>query len=270
MLVLLRGGGDLASGVALRLIRAGLRVVVTELPQPLAVRRTVAFAEAVYAGEITIEEITGHVVKDPSDSLSVLNVMARQKLPVLIDPDCTSAALLHPAVIVDARMTKQAPTPIGYSPLLYIGLGPGFIAGKNCQAVIETRRGHTLGRVYWQGSTDADTGQPDPVQGRQSERVLRAPADGELVAHAAIGEHLEAGAPIAEVASQVLTAGFPGVLRGLLHPGLQVTRGLKVGDLDPRDDPRLCILVSDKSLAVGGGVLEAILARPELRPQMWT
>jgi xanthine dehydrogenase accessory factor len=269
MLVLLRGGGDLASGVALRLLRAGLRVVITELPQPLAVRRTVAFAEAVYAGEITIEGITGHVVKDPGDSLSVLNVMARQKLPVLVDPDCTSAALLHPAVIVDARMTKQAPTPIGYAPLLYIGLGPGFDAGRNCQAVIETRRGHTLGRVYWQGGPDPDTGQPDPVRGLQSERVLRAPADGELVAHATIGMHLEAGAPIAEVARQLVSAAFPGVLRGLIHPGLSVTKGLKIGDLDPRDDPRLCSLASDKSQAVGGGVLEAILARPELRPQMW-
>jgi xanthine dehydrogenase accessory factor len=270
MLVLIRGGGDLASGVALRLLRAGLRVVITELPQPLAVRRTVAFAEAVYAGEITIEGITGHVVKDPTDSLSVLNVLARQMVPVLIDPDCTSAALLHPGVIVDARMTKQPPTPIGYAPLLYLGLGPGFTGGQNCQAAIETRRGHTLGRVYWQGGPDPDTGQPDPVKGYQAGRVLRAPADGELAVHTAIGAHLETGAPIAEVGGQVVTAGFPGVLRGLIHPGLQVKKGLKIGDLDPRDDPRLCALVSDKSLAVGGGVLEAILARPELRSQMWT
>jgi len=270
MLVLLRGGGDLASGVALRLIRAGLRVVVTELPQPLAVRRSVAFAEAIYAGEVTVEGVTGHVVKDPGDSLAVLNVLAKQKVPVLIDPDCTCAKLLHPAVIVDARMTKKAPTPIGYAPILYLGLGPGFEAGRNCQAAVETRRGHTLGRVYWQGGPEADTGQPDPVAGHQSERVLRAPADGELVAHAAIGQHLEPGQLIAEVAGLPVTAAFPGTLRGLIHPGLQVTRGLKIGDLDPRDDPRLCDLTSDKAQAVGGGVLEAILARPELRPQLWT
>ncbi len=270
MLILIRGGGDLASGVALRLNRAGLRVVVTELPQPLAVRRTVAFAEAVYAGQATVEDLTGRVVKDPGDTLSVLNVLARQQIPVLIDPECASAKSLHPAVIVDGRMTKRPPTPIGYVPVLYIGLGPGFIAGQNCQAVVETRRGHSLGRVFWSGAAEADTGEPDPVHGRQSERVLRAPADGEVVAHAGLCEHVEAGQLIAEVGGQAVTAAFPGVLRGLIHPGLVVTKGMKIGDLDPRDDPKLCTLVSDKALAVGGGVLEAILSKPELRPQLWT
>jgi len=270
MLVLIRGGGDLASGVALRLVRAGLRVVISELPQPLAVRRSVAFAEAVYAGQVSVEGLAARVVKDPTDSLSVLNVLARQELPVLVDPECKSAFILHPSVIVDARMTKRPPERIGYAPQLYIGLGPGFIAGGNCQAVVETRRGHSLGRVLWSGSPDPDTGQPDPVQGQQAGRVLRAPADGELVAHANLGDHLDPGGVIAEVGGKPVAAAFPGVLRGLIHPGLQVTRGLKIGDLDPRDDPKYCTLVSDKALAVGGGVLEAILSRPELRPLMWS
>jgi xanthine dehydrogenase accessory factor len=269
-LILIRGGGDLASGVALRLIHAGLRIVITELPQPLAVRRTVAFAEAIYSGEVTIEGITGRAIKDPTDTLRILNVLGKQQIPVLEDPRCTSAQFLHPTVIVDARMTKRSPEPIGYEPLLYIGLGPGFSAGQNCQVVVETQRGHTLGRVYWQGGCEPDTGKPDPVQGRQGERVLRAPADGEFVAHVQLCEHIDAGGLIAEVAGKPIVAAFDGILRGLLHPGLPVTTGLKVGDLDPRDNPAICSLVSDKALAVGGGVLEAILQKPEVRTTLWT
>jgi xanthine dehydrogenase accessory factor len=263
--ILIRGGGDLATGVAIRLIRCGLRVAITELPQPLAVRRSVSFAEAVFAGEITIEGITGRRVDDPTDTLRILSVFGKQQVPVLVDPDCVSAKSLHAEIIIDGRMTKRPPVPIGYIPQLYIGLGPGFFAGMNCQAVIETRRGHTLGRVYWQGGSDPDTGQPDGDRAR----VLRAPADGEFVAHAEIGQHLESGQLIAEVAGQTVTAPFPGILRGLLHPGLMVSRGLKIGDIDQRDDPRLCELVSDKALSIGGGVLEVILSRLELHSRLW-
>jgi xanthine dehydrogenase accessory factor len=147
-LILIRGGGDLATGVTIRLLRAGLRVVVTELSQPLAVRRTVSFAEAIYSGEFSIEGITARRVDDPSDSLSIFSTLGKQMIPILVDPGCISAKILHPAVIVDGRMIKHPPDPIGYSPALYIGLGPGFEAGLNCQAVIETRRSHTLGRVF--------------------------------------------------------------------------------------------------------------------------
>jgi xanthine dehydrogenase accessory factor len=265
MLVLIRGGGDLATGVAVRLIRSGLRVVITEIAQPLAVRRTVAFAEAVYTRETAIEGFTAHAIPDPTDSFGILMVLGKQQVPVLVDPDCTAAKMLHVPVIVDARMTKHPPEAIGYSPVLYIGLGPGFEAGVNCQVVIETRRSHMLGRVYWRGGPSPDTGQPEG----DPQRVLRAPADGELIAHSEIGQHLEAGQGIAEVAGQMVIAPFPGILRGLLHPGLIVTRGLKIGDIDRRADPRLLQFVSDKALSVGGGVLEAILSRPELRPQLW-
>jgi xanthine dehydrogenase accessory factor len=273
-LISIRGGGDLATGVAIRLLRSGLRVVVTELSQPLAVRRTVSFAEAVYAGEVTIEGFTARRVDDPTDSLRILTILGKQQIPVLVDPDCTSARALHPAVIVDGRMTKRPPEPIGYSPALYIGLGPGFVGGENCQAVIETRRGPTLSRVYWRGGPHPDTGAPegDPA------RVLRAPCDGVLVGLKQIGEHCEAGDLIAEVTSDQSSvtsdqcsvfSPFKGILRGLIHPGIPVTKGMKIGDVDPRDDPRLCHMVSDKALAVGGGVLEAILSRPEVRAQLW-
>jgi xanthine dehydrogenase accessory factor len=264
-IVLIRGGGDLASGVAIRLLRAGVRVAITELAQPLAVRRSVAFAQAVYAGEVSIEGIVGRRVEDPADTLRILNIFAKQQVPVIIDPECISAQNLHPSVIVDGRLTKQPPEPIGYSPMLYIGLGPGFEAGVNCQAVIETKRGHTLGRVYWQGRTEPDSRLPEG----NPQRVLRAPCAGILESESQFGQHYEPGEVIARVAGQPIQAPFAGVLRGLLHPGLQVTAGMKVGDLDPRDDPAMCNLVSDKALAVGGGVLEAILTRPEVRLTLW-
>jgi len=270
-IILIRGGGDLATGVALRLIRAGLRVVVTEIAQPLAVRRSVSFAEAVYAGEISVEGVAAHRIPDPTDSFRILMVLGKQQIPVLVDPDCSSAKALHASVIVDARMTKRPPEPIGYVPQLYLGLGPGFEAGVNCQVVVETRRGAMLGRVYWRGGPDPDTGQPDG----DPRRVLRAPVDGTFIAHKQIGDHCETGELIAEIqsstenqTSQILSP-FPGVLRGLLHPGLMVPGGLKIGDIDARDDARLCQMVSDKALSVGGGVLEAILSRPELRATLW-
>ncbi len=269
--ILIRGGGDLATGVALRLIRTGLRVVVTEIAQPLAVRRTVSFAEAVYSGEITVEGVPAHRIPDPTDSFRILMVLGKQQIPVLVDPECTSAKALHASVVVDARMTKRPPEPIGYIPQLYLGLGPGFEAGVNCQAVVETRRGAMLGRVYWHGGPDPDTGLPEG----DPQRVLRAPADGPFIAHKQIGDHCDAGELIAEIQSSIenqpskILSPFPGVLRGLLHPGLIATRGMKIGDIDTRDDPHLCQMVSDKALAVGGGVLEAILTRPELRATLW-
>jgi len=269
--ILIRGGGDLATGVALRLIRSGLRVVVTEISQPLAVRRTVSFAEAVYAQEITIEGMTARRIPDPTDSFRILMVLGKQQIPVLVDPDCTSAKALHASVIVDARMIKRAPEPIGYVPQLYLGLGPGFEAGMNCQAVVETRRGPMLGRVYWQSGPDPDTGLPEG----DPKRVLRAPADGTFITHKQIGDHCEEGELIAEIQSPTeiaqskILSPFSGVLRGLLHPGLFATHGLKVGDIDARNDPRICQFVSDKALSVGGGVLEAILSRPELRTTLW-
>lgn len=265
-LILIRGGGDLATGVAVRLLRSGLRLVVTELSQPLTVRRTVSFAEAVYSSEVTVEEFTARRVGEAGDALQILSTLAQGLIPMLIDPTCACAKFLHPAVVVDGRMTKQPPEPIGYSPNLYIGLGPGFEAGVNCQVVVETRRGHTLGRLHWSGTPDADTGLPDG----DPARVLRSPAEGELETHASIGDLVKEGQVIASVHGQLIAAPFPGMLRGLLHPGLLVTRGMKIGDIDPRTDPRLCHMVSDKALSIGGAVLEAILSKPELRSLLWS
>ncbi|RPI30353.1 MAG: EF2563 family selenium-dependent molybdenum hydroxylase system protein [Chloroflexota bacterium] len=269
-IVLLLGGGDLASGVALRLHRSGLRVAITELPQPLAVRRKVSFAEAVYSTECTVEGIAARKVTDPSDNLKILRLFAQKTIPVLVDPQAEAIRTLRPTVVVDARMTKR-PSETGiYAASLVIGLGPGFTAGENCHAIIETNRGPDLGRVIWKGAAEADTGEPEAVREWGLDRVLRAPAEGVFTARAEICAILEPGETIAEVGGQPIQAPFRGVLRGLLHDGLHVPEGVKIGDLDPRLDPELCTRVSDKALSVGGGVLEAILSRADLRPLLWT
>jgi xanthine dehydrogenase accessory factor len=254
-LILIRGGGDLASGVALRLLHSGFQIVITELPRPLAVRRLVSFSEAVYAGQITVEDMTGRLVT----ANQVDETLARHEVPVLVDPDADILLRMTFSAVIDARLIKKPPMPLPTPVPLHIGLGPGFHAGSDCHAVIETRRGHTLGRVYWDGETAADSGQPDG----DKRRVLRAPCDGTLVTYIQVGEHCEAGVLIAEIVdgetrSQLISP-FPGVLRGLLPNGMAVTRGLKLGDIDARDDPALCRLASDKALAIGGAVLEALL-----------
>lgn len=262
-LILIRGGGDLASGVAMRLHRVGMQVVIAELPQPLAVRRAVSFAEAVYEGQITVEEITARLATPET----VQPILAKNEIPVLIDPQAQILLQeeLSWAVVIDARMTKSPPEPLPRPVPLHIGLGPGFRAGRDCHAVIETNRSHTLGRVYWSGETQADSRLPEG----DPRRVLRSPCDGPFRGYAQIGQHVEEGEVIAEVAGEPIRASFAGVVRGLLRTGLIATRGMKVGDIDPRDHPPYCFLVSDKALAIGGGVLEAILSKPEFRQRLW-
>ncbi|MDX9992677.1 MAG: selenium-dependent molybdenum cofactor biosynthesis protein YqeB [Anaerolineales bacterium] len=254
-LILIRGGGDLASGVALRLKHAGLQVLISELEQPLAVRRAVSFCEAVYEGRWQVEEQTAERVETRQQ---IEETLAAGKIPVIVDPQLKIFATfnLHPAALIDARLLKHPPEPLPFPVPLLIGLGPGFSAGENCQAVIETQRGHALGRVYWQGSPNSDSGLPDG----NPQRVLHAPANGTLVGRAQIGDLIEPGQIIAEVAGQPILAPFAGVLRGLIRPGLTVKKGLKVGDLDARSQPEYCFLASDKALAIGGAVLEAILS----------
>ena len=266
MLVLIRGGGDLASGVAVRLHHSGFEIMLTELPTPLVVRRTVSFAEAVTDGSKEVEGITAILIQTPGEVKESIRI---GNIPVLVDPDLACLKEVRPDVVVDARMRKKPPAEGKELATLVIGLGPGFIAGENCHAVIETNRGHNLGRVIWAGPPQEDTGIPGMVQGFASERVLRAPEDGKLVTGAMIGDEVKNGTVIALVGSQAVLAPFDGVLRGLIKPGTQVIKGMKIGDIDPRDDPTICTLVSDKSRAVGGGVLEAILACPDLRSGLW-
>jgi xanthine dehydrogenase accessory factor len=266
-IVLIRGGGDLASGVAMRLWRAGVQVVITELPKPLMVRRLVCFGEAVYAGEHTVEEISA---LRAGSMAAVEEILARRQVPVLVDPGTQTIQHFQPLVLVDARMRKQpSELPLDTAPLV-IGLGPGFTAAVDCHAVIETNRGHFLGRVIWEGQAQANTGIPGAVAQHAADRVLRAPVDGILEALVEIGSYVEAGQPLLEVGGKLLKSPFAGVLRGLLHPGLEVTEGMKIGDVDPRHDLSYARMISEKSLAIGGGVMEAILARPEIREVLWS
>ena len=261
-LVVIRGGGDLATGAAARLHRAGFPVVVLEIKQPLAVRRRVALAEAVYAGRVRIEELEGVLAEGVEQ---VAPVLAGGAIPVVVDAEARNLRVLAPKVIVDGRMRKAASDlPRDAAPLT-IGLGPGFTAGVDCHAVVETRRGHRLGRVIWKGTAESDTRVPEPVEGYDADRVLRAPKAGVMRGLAEIGAVVRRGEAVFAIDGEVVAAPFDGALRGLLHDGLRVEPGMKAGDLDPRGDPSYCLEISDKALAVGGGVLEAVLSRPEIR-----
>jgi len=264
--VLIRGGGDLASGVALRLHRAGIQVVITELVQPLAVRRTVSFSEAVYEGSHTVEGVRARLIE--AKQLSAWD--EADEIPVLVDSDADILTSLFFPVVVDARLIKQPPVPFPVEVPLHIGLGPGFTAGRDCDAVVETRRSHTLSRVYWTGTTQPDSGEPEG----DPRRVLRAPDTGVVIGHKKIGDHVHQGETIATIQTDTETrtainSPFSGVLRGLIRPGLRVNKAMKIGDVDARDDASACYLVSDKALAIGGGVLEAILSREEIRELLY-
>ncbi len=261
VLVLIRGAGDLGSGVAYRLFKTGFPVVMTELASPLLVRGTVSYGSAVPYNSVIVEGITAHrtALADVSARL------AEATIPVVVDPEGQSIRALRPAVVVDARIAKvNLGTTINDAPLV-VGLGPGFTAGVDCHAVVETNRGHALGRVYWQGSAEPDTGLPARLNGKEGERVLRAPHDGELVAVAAIGDFVKTGDVIARVDNTPIVAAFDGVVRGLLDSPVHVTAGFKIGDIDPRAKREQCFTISDKSLAVGGGVVEAVLSAPQIR-----
>lgn len=255
-LILVRGAGDLASGVALRLWRAGFRVVMTELPRPTTIRRTVAFSQAVVDGETAVEGLVARRAETPEEALILLE---RGFLPVLADPDCRCREALRPEALVDAILAKRnLGTAITDAPSV-IGLGPGFTVGVDCHAAVETMRGHSLGRVLYTGAPLPNTNIPGLIGGFAGERVLRAPADGIFREERRIGDRVKAGDVAGWVGEAPMVCTLDGVLRGLLASGVPVRKGMKAGDVDPRNDPSYCETASDKALAVGGGVLEAIL-----------
>jgi len=262
--IVIKGAGDLAGGVAARLFRAGFPVVMTEHPTPTMVRRAVCFGAAVTEGRITVEGITA-VKSSPAD----LEAHLRQGvIPVLVDPRAEILDHWSSLVLVDAIMAKKnTGTRIDDAPLV-IALGPGFTAPVDCHIVIETNRGHRLGRAIAEGSAQADTGSPGPVRGMTTGRVLRAPQAGKLVPMARIGDPVRAGQTLALVGDAPVLAPFDGVLRGLIHPAVPLTPGFKIGDVDPRGIRDHCFTISDKSLAVGGGVLEAVLAAGVVRQKL--
>lgn len=256
MLVVIRGAGDIATGIALRLYRAGIRLVLTDLPQPTSIRRTVCFSEAIRLGETVVESV--HARR--ADTAAEAAALTKQGIiAVLADPAASCVQELHPDALVDAILAKKnLGTHITDAPIV-IAVGPGFTAGVDCHAAVETMRGHTLGRVLYTGSPLPNTGVPGVIGGHAAERVLRAPADGLFEPCHEIGDLVEEGDTIAYVAGKPMKTTISGCLRGLLQAGVPVHEGMKSGDVDPRGKRENCDTASDKALAVGGGVLEALL-----------
>ncbi|MCR4908900.1 MAG: EF2563 family selenium-dependent molybdenum hydroxylase system protein [Lachnospiraceae bacterium] len=254
--VLIRGAGDLASGIALRLFHSGFMIVMTDLPEPTAIRRSVAFSEAIRKGECQVEEVRAFRAENAKEAIELIR---KGFIAVVPDPGKEIIKALKPAVVVDAILAKKnLGTLITDAPVV-IGVGPGFTAGADCHAVIETKRGHTLGRVILKGSAIPNTGIPGIISGFGAERVLRSPAEGVFRPLKEIGDIVRKGEEVARTGDAPLYATIDGMLRGLLPEGIYVTAGFKCGDIDPRGEEADFTTVSDKALSVGGGVLEAIL-----------
>lgn len=255
ILVLIRGGGDLATGVAVRLFKAGFKIIVLEIEHPTVIRLPVSFARAVYEGKVIVEDVKAILIPSWGKAEDIIK---KGGIPILIDPEGNCIEKLSPTVIVDAILAKRnLGTRMDQAPLV-IGLGPGFTVGEDVDAVIETMRGHNLGRVYYQGQAEPDTGVPGEIRGESAKRVLRSPAEGKIIPLHRIGDSIKLGEIIAEVGGVPLKAEISGVLRGLIYPQSWVTSGMKVGDIDPRGVREYCFTVSDKARSLGGAVLEAI------------
>lgn len=263
--VLIRGAGDLASGIALRLHHSGFAVAMTEIPVPTTVRRTVAFSPAVYLGSAWVEDVAGVLCQDVEE---LEGQVAADRIPVLVDEQAGICQTWKPQVVVDAILAKRNTGTRITDAGTVIGVGPGFMAGVDCHCVVETRRGHSLGRCIWEGGAIPDTGIPGMIGGYGMERLLRAPAEGVFQGAVKIGERVEAGQVVGyvdcrEAEPVPVAARIRGVVRGLLQDGVVVTEGMKAGDVDPRCQRDHCFTVSDKARAIGGGVLEAILDHEE-------
>ena len=255
-MILIKGAGDLASGVAVRLARCGFPVVMTDLEHPTSIRRTVCFSEAILKGSFSVEDVTAQFAESTED---VPEILKEGKIAVLADPNAECIKALRPDVVVDAILAKRnLGTSMQDAPIV-ICLGPGFCAGTDCHAVIETMRGHDLGRVILEGSAEPNTGIPGNIGGYTVERVLRAPIGGVFTEVRHIGDLVRKGDVVAYVGDEPIPASIDGVIRGLLPDGTPVTAGMKSGDIDPRPVLSHCYTVSDKARAIGGGVLEAII-----------
>lgn len=276
-LIVVRGAGDLATGTIHRLKKAGFRLLVLEAEHPAAIRRQVALSEAVYAGSARVEDV--EAVRMDVDLAEKKNrkelleqemerIWKKDGVPVLVDPAGLSIAALRPAVVVDAILAKKNLGTTKEMAPLVIALGPGFTAGEDVDVVIETKRGHNLGRVIRSGSAVPNTGIPGIIGGYGKERVMHAQAEGILRNVASIGDIVEARAVIAEIETENGTvpveASLSGLLRGLIRDGYPVTKGFKIADIDPRQEElQNCFTISDKALCIAGSVLEVICGELE-------
>ena len=260
-LVIVRGGGDLASGTILKLYKSGFLVLILEVAAPSAIRRNVAFSEAVYQGTQKIEGTTCYLAKDIDEATAFLK---EGKLTLLVDPNADSIKELKPLAVVDAIIAKKNLGTSKDMAGITIALGPGFVAGKDVNAVIETKRGHNLGRILYEGSAVPNTGVPGFIAGYAKERVIHSPAEGILTNVCHITDTVKKGQEIATIQTVdgpvSVLATIDGLLRGLIRDGYPVTKGFKIADIDPRlEEYDNCFTVSDKARCIAGGVLEALL-----------
>jgi xanthine dehydrogenase accessory factor len=258
LLVAVKGAGEMASGVAWRLHMAHFRVIMTEVSQPMAVRRAVCFCEAVYDGVKKVEGVEAVRIAALKEANSIWEL---GKIPVIVDPDLSLVRELSPAVIVEATLSKRNTGNSIHDAPLVIALGPGHVAGRDAHMVIETNRGHNLGRIITEGAADPDTGIPGDIAGYTVERVLRSPAEGLFEAAASLGDFVEKGQTVAWVSGHPVVAGVGGIVRGLIRPGAKVSPRMKLGDIDPRGRSEYLNTISDKARAIAGSVLEAILRK---------
>lgn len=262
-LIIVRGGGDLATGTIYKLKKSGFSVLILEVESPSAIRRNVAFCEAVYQGRQTVEDMTCYKAESLQQARQYLS---EGKLTVLVDPTGESISKLKPLAVVDAILAKKnLGTNRNMAPIT-VALGPGFTAGQDTDAVIETKRGHNLGRVLWQGAATPNTGIPGLIGGYGKERVIHCPAEGILRNVCKITDTVKRGQEIAVVETEnshvSVVASLDGLLRGLIRDGYPVTKGFKIADIDPRtEEYQNCFTISDKARCIAGGVLEAILQR---------
>lgn len=257
LMIGIKGAGEMASAIAWRLYMANMRrIFMMEIPYPLAVRRGVCFCEAVHEKSKTVEGVEAVRADSIED---VQRIWDKEEIAVVVDPEWMSREKLRPDVMVDAIVSKKNLGTTKTEACLVIGLGPGFVAGNDVHMVIETNRGHNLGRVITFGSAEADTGIPGDIGGYTVERVLRAPAKGLFRAKLEIGDTVRCGEVLGVVDGVEVQAKIAGVIRGLIRSNIKVTQGLKLGDIDPRGDKNYCYTISDKAMAIAGSVLEAVL-----------
>jgi xanthine dehydrogenase accessory factor len=254
--VIVRSGGDVASGTIKRLHEAGFKVLVLEITNPTAIRRTVSYSQCVFDGEITIENTTARLCKTLEE---VDDAHFKGEIPVVIDSKGEWIDIVQAKVVIDAILAKKNLGTDKAMADIVIGLGPGFEAGLDVDAVIETNRGHDLGRVIYQGKPQANTGSPGNIGGYTIERVIYSPEDGEIKVLCDIGSLVEKDQVVATVNGKEVRTKLKGVIRGMIADGTHVFNGMKIGDVDPRNEVKHCYGISDKARAVGGGVLEAIL-----------
>lgn len=257
MKVLIKGAGDLATGIGCRLHRCGFSVLMTELAVPTSVRRSVAFSRAVYEKKAVVEDVTGVLCQSMEE---IYQVISKDQVAVIVDENCRIREAFKPDIVVDAVIAKRNMGTAIDDARIVIGVGPGFTAGKDCHGVVETKRGHDLGRCIWEGSAYPNTGIPGIIGGYDKERIIRAGADGLFRGTVKIGDLVEKGDLVGFSGETPVYAEVGGVIRGILQDGVSVKKGMKSGDIDPRGVVGSCFTISDKATAIGGGVLEAVLS----------